>query len=590
MPRFSDVFMDALLSRNDIATVVGSYVQLKPKGGRLWGCCPFHSEKTPSFSVSPDKQLYYCFGCHKGGTVIQFIMEAERLEFHESVAFLAERVGLELPDVKEDESFRRERLQNERLYAVLKAAALYYHQMLLSEEGKGARTYLARRGLTGATATKFGLGYAKAGWDNLMNHLKDEGYLEADLLLAGLLVKNAKTGRVYDAYRNRVLFPIIGVNGKVLGFGARAMGDEMPKYINTGDTSVYNKRNNLYALNLQKGSKHNALVIVEGYMDVIALFQAGVTNAVASLGTALTKQQARLIKRFVTTVYIAYDGDMAGQNAMLRGLDILSDEGLDVRVIVLPGGKDPDDFIRENGKEAFDVLRDKALTLHGFRLTCMARARNLKIEDEREAFAKEACALIGTLEPVEQTRYYSFVSRMTGMDKDTLRLQGKRSEGTGNAAHLAVPGDKRIARMEESAERPTNERTRVEETMFVSAMASKEAATLASNFEFENVQLKTAFKALSEEYERSDVINPSMFLASMNTAESHIVAQLIQREMPLEPIETMRDCLRTLQAAEIDETIAALQQRMREVDVSTEEKKMLTEECFRLMSARKSIY
>ena len=403
MPMFPEAWMDELLQKTDIVSLVSEYVPLSQKSGRLWGCCPFHNEKTPSFSVQPDKQMYYCFGCHAGGGAIQFVREIERLSFVDAVKFLAQRAGMELPDEVDDDRLRRERAYKERLYAACKEAALFYHRQLLSPEGKPAQAYLAKRGVDGKLATRFGLGFALETWDGLTNYLTGKGYSKQELIDAGLAIRGKRKDGCYDAYRNRVIFPIIATSGRVIGFGARTMKkDEQPKYINTGDTPVYNKRSNLYALNMQKGKHPADLVMVEGYMDVISLFAAGIDNAVASLGTALTQQQARLMKRYVERVYISYDGDAAGQNATLRGLDILAAEGIDVKVITIPGGMDPDDYVRKNGKDAFLKLKDNANTLNGFKLQHIATQFDLGTADGREGYAKRACAFVGGLQPVER--------------------------------------------------------------------------------------------------------------------------------------------------------------------------------------------
>lgn len=426
---FPDAWLDELIAKNDIVSVVSSYVDLKPKGRRLWGRCPLHGEKTPSFSVSPDKQMFYCFGCHAGGTVIQFVMQMEHLTFREAVQRLAERAGMEMPETANDAVMQRERAYKERLYEACKRAARFYMETLLGDKGLPGRRYLASRGLSADAVKRFGIGYAEEGWDHLRKHLLAEGFTEQELLDAGLLVKNAERGRVYDAYRGRVIFPIVGANGRVLGFGARVLNsDEKPKYINTGDTPIYNKRNNLYGLHLQKGKKLDDLVMVEGYTDVISLYEAGVTNAVASLGTALTVQQARLLKRYVPQVYIAYDGDAAGQNATIRGLDILRAEGLDVRVIVFPDDLDPDEFIRKRGKDAFDSLKDQALSLNAFKLDSMANGFDLTRENDREKYAMEACSFISGLQPVEQGRYFSRLAKKTGYPVDALVAQAKTGQ------------------------------------------------------------------------------------------------------------------------------------------------------------------
>ena len=353
MPRFPDAWMGELLSKADLVSLVSAYVPLKPKGGRMWGCCPFHNEKTPSFSVVPDKQFYYCFGCHEGGGAVQFVMEMEKLSYVDAVKWLAQRVGMELPEEVDDASLRHERAVKERVYAANKEAAHYFYDTLMGEQGKQAQAYLARRGLDARVVKRFGLGYAPEGWENLTRYLLAKDFTREELIRAGLAVKGKKDGECYDAFRNRVIFPIIDTNGRVLGFGARTMGDDTPKYINTGDTPVYNKRRHVYGLNLLKRKKLADVIMVEGYMDVIRLVKAGVENTVAGLGTAMTQEQARLLKRYVPTVYLCYDGDSAGQNAALRGLDILAKEDLDVRVIVIPGAQDPDDYVRDHGAEAF---------------------------------------------------------------------------------------------------------------------------------------------------------------------------------------------------------------------------------------------
>lgn len=423
MPRFPDAWMGELLAKADLVSLVSAYVPLKPKGGRMWGCCPFHNEKTPSFSVVPDKQFYYCFGCHEGGGAVQFVMEMEKLSYVDAVKWLAQRVGMELPEEVDDVSLRQERAVRERIYAANKEAAHYFFDNLMGERGRQAQAYLMRRGLDAKVVKRFGLGYAPEGWENLTGYLTAKDFSREELIRAGLAVKGKKDGECYDAFRNRVIFPIIDTSGRVLGFGARTMGDDTPKYINTGDTPVYNKRRHVYGLNLLKRKKLADVIMVEGYMDVIRLVKAGVENTVAGLGTALTQEQARLLKRYVPTVYLCYDGDSAGQNAALRGLDILAKEELDVRVIVIPGGQDPDDYVRDHGAEAFLNLKEKALPRNAFKLETMARRYDLATPDGREGFAKEACALAGGFEPVERERYAPLIARKAGLSLATVEAQ-----------------------------------------------------------------------------------------------------------------------------------------------------------------------
>lgn len=472
MPMFPDAWMAELLGRNDIVSVVSEYVALSSKGRRMWGCCPFHNEKTPSFSVTADKQLYYCFGCHAGGGVIQFIMEAEKLPYVDAIKHLAARAGMELPGEVDDDRLRLERAHRERLYAACKEAARFYHDCLMGEVGKAAQRYLQRRGIDGRTAKRFGLGFAPDAWDALRSHLGQKGYADQELIDAGLAIRGKQKESIYDAYRNRLIFPIIGTNGRVIGFGARTLGKDEPKYINTGDTLIFNKRRNLYALNMQKGKQLYDLVMVEGYMDVISLYKHGIDNVVASLGTALTQQQARLIKRYAPRVYICYDGDAAGQNAMLRGLDILAKEGLEVRVITIPDDLDPDDFVKKFGRDAFVSLKDGALTLNGYKLLAIERDFDLGNEDGREGFAKRACAFVSTLQPVERERYVSVIARKTGLLRDTIFEQC----GAVKAPKENSIGKYRNTRIKKTGE--TLEKRQKTERMIVACMARDKDAAL----------------------------------------------------------------------------------------------------------------
>jgi len=464
MPYFPDEWKNELLSKTDIVSLISEYTALSPKGGRLWGCCPLHNEKTPSFSVQPDKQFFYCFGCHAGGGVIDFAMKAERLNYVEAVTMLAQRAGMELPNEAEDDKLRAQRAYKDRLYAACKEAALFYHNQLKGEAGAAAREYLKKRGVDWAIAVRFGLGFAPDSWEAATGHLRAKGFSDREMIDAGVGIRNKAGDGCYDAYRRRLIFPIIATNGRVLGFGARTMKkDEQPKYINTGDTPIYNKRNNLYAMNMQKGLK-GELIMVEGYMDVIGLNSAGVTNAVASLGTAMTQQQARLVKRYTDSVYLCYDGDSAGRNAALRGIEILAAEGLDVRVIAIPGDLDPDDYVRKYGKNAFLKLRDQALTGNGFRLTNLATQFDLATENGREAFALKACAFVGALQPVERERYAPFIARKSGLSVEAVKAQcGMAGPAPGN-----IIGKNRNTRARQSGETlPETDRT---ERMLVSCM------------------------------------------------------------------------------------------------------------------------
>ncbi|MGN0568299.1 MAG: DNA primase, partial [Acutalibacteraceae bacterium] len=358
--RLSDSFLEELRSRVDIESVISPYVNLRRRGKNLVGLCPFHNEKTPSFTVYPENDSFYCFGCGVGGDVITFVRRIENLDYLEAVKMLADRAGMALPEDGFDDSMAKQRT------AVLeanRAAAKFFHAELMSERGREALDYFLGRGLTIETIRHFGLGYAPDGWRALKNHLNQKGFDDTLLESANLLRRSEKNGKVnyYDNFRNRIMFPIIDPRGNVIAFGGRVMDDSKPKYINTSDTLVYKKSNGVFALNFAKNGNDGKLIVAEGYMDVIALHQAGFTNAVACLGTALTKEQANLLSRYAKEVLISYDSDEAGQKATARAINIFSSTGLEVRVLRLSGGKDPDEIIRKYGAQRFrDIIEGAA--------------------------------------------------------------------------------------------------------------------------------------------------------------------------------------------------------------------------------------
>lgn len=574
---FPDAWLDELLAKNDIVSVVSSYVELRPKGRRLWGLCPLHGEKTPSFSVSPDKQMFYCFGCHAGGTVIQFIMQMERLSFVEAVKLLANRAGMELPENADDTAMQRERAYKERLYAACKAAARFYMETLLGPDGAPGRAYLAGRGLTSESVKRFGIGYAPAAWDALKTHLLAAGFTQQELLDAGLLVHNTEKNSVYDAYRNRVIFPIIGAAGRVLGFGARVLNDDKPKYINTGDTPIYNKRNNLYGLYLQKGRRCADLVMVEGYTDVIGLFEAGITNAVASLGTALTVQQARLLKRYTQLVYIAYDGDAAGQNATIRGLDILSHEGIDVRVIVFPDAQDPDEFIRTHGREAFDALKDHALSLNAFKLESMARGYRLTDENDRERYAKEACRFIASLQPVEQGRYYAQLAKKTGYPVEALQAQGAAGSPLETAPIRRSPGTRRAAAPAEE-----DARTRAENALLLAMAQSREATLAAVSDGAAELFSDDARSLLAAEiiaaYAADTAPNCARIIAAMPEELAGRLAGVFREDaVAKDPLRVVRDCAAAIRRFDRRRQIDAMTLQLTDSTLPADERQAVME-------------
>ena len=350
---YSDEIIEEVRSKNDIVDVISGYVKLKKQGSSYFGLCPFHSEKSPSFSVSRDKQMYYCFGCGAGGNVFTFIMEYENYSFVEALKFLAQRAGVELPQEEYSKEAKERADTRSALLEMNKLAAKYYYAQLKTEGGRQAREYLQNRQLSQETITAFGLGYSSKYSDDLFRYLKMKGYSEEMIIKAGLVNVDEKHG-VYDKFWNRVMFPIMDVNNRVIGFGGRVMGDGKPKYLNSPETLIFDKSRNLYGLHRARTSRKPYFIVCEGYMDVISLHQAGFTNAVASLGTALTAGHAALIKRYVNEVYLTYDSDEAGTKAALRAAPILREAGVTTRVIRMEPYKDPDEFIKNLGAEAFD--------------------------------------------------------------------------------------------------------------------------------------------------------------------------------------------------------------------------------------------
>lgn len=418
--RYPPQWLDELRARADIVKVIGSYVTLKKNGHRYVGLCPFHNETAPSFSVDEQKQVYHCFGCKAGGSVIQFVMDIERLSFPEAVAFLADQLHMPLPEMQNDPAYEKRRTLKERIYLANRTAARMYHQLLWQPESSAILHYLQQRGLSDAVIRRFGIGAAPPS-AQVGHRLMEEGFTEEELIQAGLMLR--REGRTFDMFRNRAMFPIIDTYGNVLGFGGRAMGDAMPKYLNTSDTPAFNKRYTVFAANLlRKARGLTRVILVEGYMDVVALSQFGVEGVAATLGTALTPEQARLLHRFAPEVYIAYDGDRAGQKAILRGLEVLEGENVPVRVLDFPGGLDPDEFIRQEGLEAFQAL--KPISAVTYRMRREKERHDVSTEEGRIEYAKACAAILrGVKEPVELENHLRHLSVETGFSKEVLMQQ-----------------------------------------------------------------------------------------------------------------------------------------------------------------------
>ena len=429
---FSQSFLDELIARNDIVDVVGSYVALTPKGGSYWGCCPFHNEKTPSFHVLQDKQFYHCFGCKKGGGVINFIMEIENLSYPDAIRFLAKRVNMEVPEDRESADADRLR---KRLLALNRDAARWYYDVLQSPDGAAVRAYLDKRAISRKIAVRFGMGASPDSWDALLRTMTGRGYTKQELLTAGLIVAN-KSGGFYDKFRNRLMLPVIDVRGDVVGFGSRVIDKSEPKYMNSTETPVYSKRRVLYGLNLAKKTKRPNMILCEGNLDVVTLHQAGFDNAVASMGTALTTEQIRLLGRYTKELVLCYDNDNAGQLATQRALEMLNNTEFTVRVLKLPRRlvdgeyvkQDADDFIKFQGAPAFERLLSGSENGVEFRMSQVAAKYDLRSDQGRIDYTAEISQVLAELDnAVEREVYANRAAEAAGLSPESMRQEVERA-------------------------------------------------------------------------------------------------------------------------------------------------------------------
>ena len=502
--RFPSAWLEDLRARCDLAEIVSGYVVLKKNGRKYWGLCPFHHEKTASFSVDPEKQLYYCFGCKAGGTVFNFIMDSERLSFHEAVAFLADRAHVQLPQMEYDADYEQRRSQNERLFNANLIAARYYNSTLYSPEGAPVLEYFHKRGLSDAIIRKFGLGASPDKPDALTAKLLDAGFSEKECVLSGL-TKESDDHRLRDFFRGRAMFPIINQYDHVLAFGGRALkGDSGPKYLNSPDTPVYNKRSCVFAANLIKRHKNlSRVILVEGYMDVVSLTQFGIDGVCATLGTALTTEQARLIHRYAPCVHLAYDGDAAGQHAILRGLDILKEASVPSRVLDFPEGLDPDEFVRKYGAEAFNSL--PSLSPETYRIRRLSDDFDLADAEGRTQYARECAKILKGLDPVELEQHIEALSVKTGFPREVLLDQ---IDATPSAATAQKPLSRvRRNRIDTDESRHIEGADRAQETLLALAATGRLPASAVSADDFSDPFYRTLASGLASGASPSSLID-----------------------------------------------------------------------------------
>ena len=421
MVRYSDELIDEIRNSNDIVDVISKYITLKRSGRNFFGLCPFHKEKSPSFAVSPDKQIFHCFGCGAGGNVIHFISKIENLSFRESLELLANRVNIELPTLQSNEDDKTLKLKS-KVYEINKIAAEFYHENLYKPSSKIAQEYIKKRKLDNRTLKAFSIGYA-GNFDELYRILKEKGYTEEEML-ASSLVKKSADGRYMDSFRKRLMFPIQDVRDRVIAFGGRVLDDSKPKYINSPENIVYSKGRNLFGLNVARKHETKEIIIVEGYMDAISLYQRGITNVVASLGTALTEAQGRLLRRHSEKIILGYDADGAGQAAILRGMEILQNMGCDIRVLQIEGAKDPDEYVTKYGPERFQKCVENAISLVEFKVKMLKKDLNLEVTNDKIKFLNEIAKILAKVtNQMEREIYIEKLSKDYQISKEAIQAE-----------------------------------------------------------------------------------------------------------------------------------------------------------------------
>ena len=517
---YPDELIEEIRTRNDIVDVISGYVRLQKKGSSYFGLCPFHNEKSPSFSVSRQKQMYYCFGCGAGGNVYTFLMEYENFSFVEAVKYLADRAGIELPEAEYSKEAKAKADLKTSILEVNKTAAKYFYAQLKSERGTQAYTYLKDRGLSDETITAFGLGYSNKYSDDLYKYLRGKGYSEELIRQAGLVNTDEKHG-VYDKFWNRVIFPIMDVNSRVIGFGGRVMGDAKPKYLNSPETPVFDKSRNLYGLNRARTSRKPYFLLCEGYMDVISLHQAGFTNAVASLGTALTSGHASLIKRYVHEVYLTYDSDDAGTRAALRAVPILREAGISAKVVRMDPYKDPDEFIKNLGAEEYEKRIQNARNGFMFSLEMLEMEYDMASPEGKTDFFREtARRLLSFEDELERNNYIEAVSSAYKVSRESLdKLVAKTAVSAGMAKPVSRP------KRADGAERPKEDGILTSQKALLTWMIESEKlyrtiSSLISPDDFTEGIYRTVAELLYEQHENGG-LNPAKILDHFTAEEEH---------------------------------------------------------------------
>ena len=575
---FPASFIDELVARNPIEDVVGQHVTLRRSGANMFGLCPFHGEKTASFSVAPDKGIYYCFGCHKGGGVVNFMMELEGLSYPDAVRALAKRVGMEVP---EDEQYQSRYKQQERLWALHKEAARFFHSQLYAPAGKQALEYALGRGMSKSILTTFGVGYAPDSWDSMVKAMRAKGYTDQELKDSGLVTVSQKNGNLFDRFRDRLMFPIIDVRGNVIGFGGRIIKNDpnAAKYLNSPETMIFNKRKNLFGLNLAKKSKQGFLILVEGNIDVVALHQYGFDNAIASLGTSLTDEQAALMTRYADQIVLIYDGDQAGQNATKRAIPILEKAGLQVKVLQIRDAKDPDEFLKKFGADKFKLLLEESSNRVEYQLNSIRKKYDLTLDDQRVKYLQECADLIATLpSAVQQEIYGHRVAESAKISFEAMKLEiskaVKRQQSRARKAQEKIDLEPARALQPKSRSiRYDNIKSAVAEENVI-AQILREPALLdqirdLKQEEFSSSLLGNVYGQLRARHEQGLEVSLAV-LAELGGEEMSHIAGIVNRHQNPVDEQGLKDCVRTIQseygrgAVATEDDLLALQKKLQE--------------------------
>ncbi|MBR4114251.1 MAG: DNA primase [Anaerotignum sp.] len=568
MMRYPREIIDEVRMQNDIVEVISQYVPLKQKGNSYFGLCPFHNEKTASFSVNSEKQFYYCFGCGAAGNVFSFLMEMENMDFPEAMKKLAERAHITLPEPEKSAQVIAAEQTKQRLFDIHTTAGRFFYDCLQEEQGKAARDYLVKRRMDPRMARKFGIGYSPDSYDALFKHLKGKGFSVSDILKSGLVLENKDGKGYHDRFRGRLMFPIFDVQGRVVGFGGRILAKGEPKYLNSPETILFSKSRNLYGLNFAKAAKKRELILVEGYMDMLSIYQAGFHNVVASLGTAFNQEHARTLKRFADDVILLYDSDEAGTNAALRAIPVLVKNGFRVKVTQVPDGKDPDEFIKAKGAAEFSKLLINAVHYISFEIACIQRKYNLKNPEHRVRFATEAAETLAKLDSeIERNVYLGEVSRVTGVEEEAIRseirkLMRKEDEAFQKEAERRQQNLKNYTAEGRKAEKGLIEAQR--SLLYYASWQQDVYDILRRHLEeddFTEDVFRRAFRHIGELWRSSGHVFPADLVSRFEeTKEQKIATEIFAVQLPVENRADMEKAIneeiRLLKRAKIDHMTA----------------------------------